>query len=159
MLRPCIASLKLHGEYRVESQGIIAQRRSTSTGEADAVVWHDNVRQSVFTPHRSCWNKPRLIRRWLQRLWILWVLSGTATAALTIFIGAMFCSGGTSWGQRMKQGALDSADRRAKCGETKCGKRNAKCEMQKVALSKPPTLEMNLHDRPEWSRRRPHRHG
>lgn len=56
---------------------------------------------------------------------ILWIFSGTATAALAIFIGAMFCSGRTLGPAHETQGARDSADRRAKCGETICEMQNA----------------------------------
>lgn len=65
---------------------------------------------------------------------ILWMLSGTATAALTISIGAMLAQAKLGPAHET-QGARDSAKRRAKCGETKC-------EMQKAALSKLTTLEM-----------------
>lgn len=62
------------------------------------------------------------------------MLSGTATAALTISVGAMLAQAKLGPAHET-QGAHDSAKRRAKCGETKC-------EMQKAALSKLTTLEM-----------------
>ena len=105
-----------NGEYRVESHGIIAQRCST-TALGRLMPWFGT------TTHRSCWNRPRLIGRWLQRLWILW----TATAALTIFIGAMFCSGGTSWGQRMKHRAHSTQQNVAR-RNVESEMRNAKCK-------------------------------
>ena len=85
---------------------VIAQRCSMTarqhwfgTTRYEAPRQHNRgVRQNVITP-RPCWNKPRLTGRRLRRLWIF---SETATAALTIFIGAMFCSGRTSWGQHMQ---------------------------------------------------------
>ena len=103
------------GECRVEREparaGVIAQRCSMTARQ----LWFGTARYEAPRQHNRTTGQRATECHYAPPLQRLWIFSETETAALAIFIGAMFCSASTSWGQHMQSKMWRDEMRNAKC--------------------------------------------